>query len=123
LRCSVSASKQIIQHSEATCPGSIIPENADVELADEAFEIGEVVAVDREPHIFESYQDAGARWHGGGEGRGDALFQNFDIIKWMEYRTVFDILQVGYRSWPSVLIGVAFMLARLIHLKALAKAA
>jgi hypothetical protein len=28
----------------------------------------------------------------------------------MEYQTVFDILQVGYRSWPSVLIGVAFML-------------
>jgi len=29
----------------------------------------------------------------------------------MEYRTVFDILQVGYKSWPSVLIGVAFELA------------
>jgi hypothetical protein len=28
----------------------------------------------------------------------------------MEYHTVFDILQVGYRSWPSVLVGLAFML-------------
>jgi hypothetical protein len=46
----------------------------------------------------------------GGGGRGGALFQNFDIIKWMEYWTVFDILQVGYRSWPSVLVGLAFML-------------
>ena len=28
----------------------------------------------------------------------------------MEYRTVFDILQVGYRGWLSVLFGLAFML-------------
>ena len=27
----------------------------------------------------------------------------------MEYRTVFDILQVGYRSWPSVLFGLGFV--------------
>ena len=47
------------------------------------------------------------RQHGGGGWRGDALFKNFDIIKWMEYRTVFDIVQAGYKSWPIVLIGVA----------------
>jgi hypothetical protein len=28
----------------------------------------------------------------------------------MEYHTIFDMLQVGYRSWPSVLVGLAFML-------------
>ena len=28
----------------------------------------------------------------------------------MEYRTVFDIVQAGYKSWPIVLIGVALTL-------------